>query len=122
MMKNANSPQTSSAAPVFAANPPAGHLRNASDVLAPAAAPGEFIAAIRSHVFACFVAPFDIVAVADMTKRADGQRAEDFFTPARKSAVTLFPPMLSRLPPAPSGPRLPGQKRGGYFLEAGSAP
>ena len=39
-------------------------------VLAPAAAPSEFIAAIRSHVFACFVAPFDITAVADMTKRA----------------------------------------------------
>lgn len=39
-------------------------------VLAPAAAPGEFIAAVRSHVFACFVAPFDITAVADMTKRA----------------------------------------------------
>ena len=39
-------------------------------VLAPAAAPGEFIAAIRSHVFACFVAPFDITDVADMTKRA----------------------------------------------------
>jgi anti-sigma regulatory factor (Ser/Thr protein kinase) len=39
-------------------------------VLAPAAAPSEFIAAIRSHVFACFVAPFDVEAVADMTKRA----------------------------------------------------
>jgi CheY-like chemotaxis protein len=39
-------------------------------VLAPAAAPAEFIAAVRSHVFACFVAPFDITAVADMTKRA----------------------------------------------------
>jgi anti-sigma regulatory factor (Ser/Thr protein kinase) len=39
-------------------------------VLAPAAAPSEFIAAIRSNVFACFVAPFDIMAVADMTKRA----------------------------------------------------
>ncbi len=39
-------------------------------VLAPAAAPGEFIAAVRSHVFACFVAPFDITAVADMTRRA----------------------------------------------------
>jgi CheY-like chemotaxis protein/anti-sigma regulatory factor (Ser/Thr protein kinase) len=39
-------------------------------VLAPAAAPKEFIEAIRSHVFACFVAPFDITAVADMTKRA----------------------------------------------------
>ena len=52
-------------------------------VLAPAAAPGEFIAAVRSHVFACFVAPFDITAVADMTKRAidavdwrDGIRVE----------------------------------------------
>jgi len=39
-------------------------------VLAPAAAPGEFIAAVRSHVFACFVAPFDVAAIADMTKRA----------------------------------------------------
>jgi anti-sigma regulatory factor (Ser/Thr protein kinase) len=39
-------------------------------VLAPAAAPGEFIAALRAHVFACFVAPFDITAVGDMTKRA----------------------------------------------------
>jgi anti-sigma regulatory factor (Ser/Thr protein kinase) len=39
-------------------------------VLVPAAAPAEFIAAVRSHVFACFVAPFDIAAVADMTKRA----------------------------------------------------
>ncbi len=39
-------------------------------VLAPAAAPSEFIAAVRSHVFACFVAPFDMTAVADMTKRA----------------------------------------------------
>ncbi len=52
-------------------------------VLAPAAAPGEFIAAIRSHVFACFVAPFDFTAVADMTKQAfdaldwrDGLRLE----------------------------------------------
>lgn len=39
-------------------------------VLAPAAAPAEFIAAIRSRVFACFVAPFDVSSVADMTKRA----------------------------------------------------
>jgi anti-sigma regulatory factor (Ser/Thr protein kinase) len=39
-------------------------------VLAPAAAPAEFIAAVRSHVFACFVAPFDMTAVAEMTKRA----------------------------------------------------
>jgi anti-sigma regulatory factor (Ser/Thr protein kinase) len=39
-------------------------------VLAPTAAPGEFIAALRSHVFACFVAPFDITSVADMAKRA----------------------------------------------------
>jgi anti-sigma regulatory factor (Ser/Thr protein kinase) len=39
-------------------------------VLAPAAAPSEFIDAVRSHVFACFVAPFDIAGVADMTKRA----------------------------------------------------
>jgi anti-sigma regulatory factor (Ser/Thr protein kinase)/CheY-like chemotaxis protein len=39
-------------------------------VLAPAAAPSEFIAAVRSHVFACFVAPFDIPAVAEMVKRA----------------------------------------------------
>ena len=39
-------------------------------VLAPAAAPSEFIAAIRSHVFACFVAPFDITAVGEMTRRA----------------------------------------------------
>ena len=39
-------------------------------VLAPSAAPSEFIAAVRSHVFACFVAPFDIAGVADMTKRA----------------------------------------------------
>jgi anti-sigma regulatory factor (Ser/Thr protein kinase) len=39
-------------------------------VLAPAAAPGEFIAAVRAHVFACFIAPFDLTAVADMTKRA----------------------------------------------------
>jgi anti-sigma regulatory factor (Ser/Thr protein kinase)/ActR/RegA family two-component response regulator len=39
-------------------------------VLAPAAAPSEFLAAIRSHVFACFVAPFDITAVGEMTRRA----------------------------------------------------
>jgi anti-sigma regulatory factor (Ser/Thr protein kinase) len=39
-------------------------------VLAPAAAQGEFIDAIRSHVFACFVAPFDLSAVGEMTKRA----------------------------------------------------
>jgi len=39
-------------------------------VLAPAAAPGEFIEAIRSHVFACFVAPFDVTAIADMTRCA----------------------------------------------------
>ena len=39
-------------------------------VLAPSAAPHEFIAAVRSHVFACFVAPIDIAEVAEMTKRA----------------------------------------------------
>jgi anti-sigma regulatory factor (Ser/Thr protein kinase) len=39
-------------------------------VLAPAAAPGDIIAAVRSQVFACFVAPFDVIDVADMTKRA----------------------------------------------------
>lgn len=39
-------------------------------VLAPAAAPGDFIEAIRSQVFACFVAPFDADRVAEMTKRA----------------------------------------------------
>ncbi len=39
-------------------------------VLAPAAAPGEFIAALRAHVFACFVAPFDVTDVADMSRRA----------------------------------------------------
>jgi anti-sigma regulatory factor (Ser/Thr protein kinase)/CheY-like chemotaxis protein len=39
-------------------------------VLAPAAAPADLIAAIRSQVFACFVAPFDIGHVAEMTKRA----------------------------------------------------
>jgi anti-sigma regulatory factor (Ser/Thr protein kinase) len=39
-------------------------------MLAPAAVPSEFIEAIRSHVFACFVAPFDITAIGEMTKRA----------------------------------------------------
>ena len=39
-------------------------------VLAPEAAPVEFIAAIRAQVFACFVAPFDITAVGDMTRLA----------------------------------------------------
>ncbi len=39
-------------------------------VLAPAAAPSELIEAVRSHVFACFVAPFDLASIADMTKRA----------------------------------------------------
>ena len=39
-------------------------------VLAPAAAPDEFIAAVRAHVFACFVAPFDPGEVASMTKSA----------------------------------------------------
>jgi CheY-like chemotaxis protein/anti-sigma regulatory factor (Ser/Thr protein kinase) len=39
-------------------------------VLAPAAAPADFLAAIRAHVFACFVAPFDVSAIADMTRRA----------------------------------------------------
>jgi CheY-like chemotaxis protein len=39
-------------------------------VLAPAAAPVEIIAAVRSQVFACFLAPFDVWQVADMTKRA----------------------------------------------------
>jgi CheY-like chemotaxis protein len=39
-------------------------------VLAPAAAPDDIIAALRSHVFACFVAPFDTGEVADMTRRA----------------------------------------------------
>jgi CheY-like chemotaxis protein/anti-sigma regulatory factor (Ser/Thr protein kinase) len=39
-------------------------------VLAPSAAPAEFIAAVRSRVFACFVAPFDVTAIAEMTKRA----------------------------------------------------
>jgi len=39
-------------------------------VLAPTAAPAELIAAIRSQVFACFVAPFEAVHVADMARRA----------------------------------------------------
>jgi hypothetical protein len=39
-------------------------------VRAPEAAPREFIAAVRIHVFWCFVAPFDIAEVAEMTKRA----------------------------------------------------
>jgi anti-sigma regulatory factor (Ser/Thr protein kinase)/CheY-like chemotaxis protein len=39
-------------------------------VLAPAAAPDDIIAAVRSQVFACFVAPFDVMRVADMTMRA----------------------------------------------------
>ena len=39
-------------------------------VLAPAATPVEFISAVRSHVFACFVAPFDFAEIAEMTKRA----------------------------------------------------
>jgi CheY-like chemotaxis protein len=39
-------------------------------VLAPAAAPSDLIAAIRSQVFACFVAPFDVAQVAEMTSRA----------------------------------------------------
>jgi len=39
-------------------------------VLAPAAAPAELIAAIRSQVFSCFVAPFAAADVADMTRRA----------------------------------------------------
>jgi anti-sigma regulatory factor (Ser/Thr protein kinase)/ActR/RegA family two-component response regulator len=39
-------------------------------VLAPAAAPSEIIEAIRSRVFACFVAPFDAGHVAEMTRRA----------------------------------------------------
>ena len=52
-------------------------------VLAPAATPAEFIAAVRSRVFGCFVAPFDIPAIAAMTKLAietadwrDGLRVE----------------------------------------------
>jgi CheY-like chemotaxis protein len=39
-------------------------------VLAPAAAPDDIIAALRSQVFACFVAPFDAGEVAEMTRRA----------------------------------------------------
>jgi len=39
-------------------------------VLAPAAVPAELIAAVRSQVFACFVAPFEVAHVADMTRRA----------------------------------------------------
>jgi anti-sigma regulatory factor (Ser/Thr protein kinase) len=39
-------------------------------VLAPAAAPGDIIAAVRAQAFACFVAPFDVAQVADMTRRA----------------------------------------------------
>ncbi len=39
-------------------------------VLAPAAAPAELIEAIRSQVFACFVAPFDAAQVAEMAKSA----------------------------------------------------
>jgi anti-sigma regulatory factor (Ser/Thr protein kinase) len=39
-------------------------------VLAPAAAPGEIIAAVRSQVFACFVAPFDLAEVAGMARLA----------------------------------------------------
>jgi len=39
-------------------------------VLAPAAAPGEIIAAVKSQVFACFVAPFDLAEVAGMAKLA----------------------------------------------------
>ena len=39
-------------------------------VLAPAAAPVEIIAAVRSQVFACFLAPFDVQELAGMTKRA----------------------------------------------------
>jgi DNA-binding NtrC family response regulator len=35
-------------------------------VLAPAAAPADIIAALRSEVFAYFIAPFDIADVADM--------------------------------------------------------
>jgi anti-sigma regulatory factor (Ser/Thr protein kinase) len=52
-------------------------------VLAPAATPAEFITAVRSRVFACFVAPFDVSAIADMTRLAidtadwrDGLRIE----------------------------------------------
>jgi anti-sigma regulatory factor (Ser/Thr protein kinase)/CheY-like chemotaxis protein len=39
-------------------------------VLAPTAAPVDLIAAIRSKVFACFVAPFGAGQVAEMTRRA----------------------------------------------------
>jgi len=39
-------------------------------VLAPAAAPTEIIAAVKSQVFACFVAPFDVAEVAHMAKLA----------------------------------------------------
>jgi anti-sigma regulatory factor (Ser/Thr protein kinase)/ActR/RegA family two-component response regulator len=39
-------------------------------VLASEAAPADIIAAVRSQVFACFVAPFDAEDVAGMTKRA----------------------------------------------------
>lgn len=39
-------------------------------VLAPAAAPADIIAAVRSQVFACFVAPFDGAEVAAMARRA----------------------------------------------------
>jgi len=52
-------------------------------VLAPAATPAEFITAVRSRVFACFVAPFDVSSIADMTRLAidtadwrDGLRVE----------------------------------------------
>ena len=39
-------------------------------VLAPAAAPNEIIAAVRSHVFACFLAPFKTADIAEMVKCA----------------------------------------------------
>jgi anti-sigma regulatory factor (Ser/Thr protein kinase) len=39
-------------------------------VLAPAAAPVEIIDAVRVRVFACFLAPFDVPQIADMTRRA----------------------------------------------------
>jgi anti-sigma regulatory factor (Ser/Thr protein kinase) len=52
-------------------------------VLAPAATPDEFITAVRARVFACFVAPFDVSSIADMTRLAidtadwrDGLRIE----------------------------------------------
>jgi anti-sigma regulatory factor (Ser/Thr protein kinase) len=52
-------------------------------VLAPAATPAEFITAVRARVFACFVAPFDVSSIADMTRLAidtadwrDGLRIE----------------------------------------------